>query len=128
MIHRFSKHYSRDEARALLPQVRKWLQRLSQLRRDFEQGEERLKSLRAAAGDLGGGPVNRWVRTMAEIKEVLLEFHQRQIQVKDLDRGLVDFPALIGGKEVFLCWEKDEEDIEFWHDLDAGYAGRERLD
>ena len=35
--------------------------------------------------------------------------------------------SIVGGKEVFLCWEKDEEDIEFWHDLDAGYAGRERL-
>jgi hypothetical protein len=47
--------------------------------------------------------------------------------LKDLERGLIDFPAIIGGKEVFLCWEQDEEDIEFWHDLDAGYAGRERL-
>ena len=40
---------------------------------------------------------------------------------------LIDFPAIIGGREVFLCWEQDEDDIEFWHDIDAGYAGRERL-
>ncbi|HEU0039976.1 MAG TPA: DUF2203 family protein [Verrucomicrobiae bacterium] len=40
---------------------------------------------------------------------------------------MVDFPAIIGGKEVFLCWEQDEAGIEFWHDLDAGYGGRERL-
>jgi len=40
---------------------------------------------------------------------------------------LIDFPAIIGGNEVFLCWEQDEEDIEFWHDLESGYAGRERL-
>ena len=53
----------------------------------------------------------------------MLEFQRREIQVKDIDRGLIDFPALLGGKEVFLCWEQDEEDIEFWHDLDAGYAG-----
>ena len=71
--------------------------------------------------------MNTWVRTLAELDAVLREFQRREIQVKDLDRGLVDFPAIIGGKEVFLCWEQDEEDIEFWHDLDAGYAGRERL-
>ncbi|HEY5911947.1 MAG TPA: DUF2203 family protein, partial [Verrucomicrobiae bacterium] len=69
-----------------------------------------------------------WVRVMAGLKTVLLEFHRREIQVKDLDRGLIDFPALLGGKEVFLCWETGEEDIEYWHDLETGYAGRERLE
>jgi hypothetical protein len=48
--------------------------------------------------------------------------------VKDLERGLIDFPSFKGGREIFLCWEKDDEDIEFWHDLDAGYSGRERVD
>jgi hypothetical protein len=43
-------------------------------------------------------------------------------------RGLVDFPAIMGGKEVFLCWESDEDDIEFWHDLETGYGGREKLE
>jgi hypothetical protein len=77
--------------------------------------------------DLGGELVNTWVRTLAHLEEVLLEFQRREIQVKDIDRGLLDFPAILGEKEVFLCWEQDEEDVEFWHDLDAGYAGRERL-
>jgi hypothetical protein len=67
------------------------------------------------------------VRTWAETKQTLAEFQKREIQVKDIDRGLIDFPAIINGKEVFLCWEQDEEDIEFWHDLESGYAGRERL-
>ena len=58
---------------------------------------------------------------------MLQEFQRREIQVKDLQRGLVDFPAMLEGREVFLCWEQDEEDIEFWHELDGGYAGRERL-
>jgi hypothetical protein len=58
---------------------------------------------------------------------VLSEFQSREIQIKDVDRGLVDFPAILGGREVFLCWEKDEQDIEYWHDLDSGYSGRERF-
>ena len=48
-------------------------------------------------------------------------------QIKDLERGLIDFPAIVAGREVFLCWEQDEDDIEYWHDLDTGYAGREKL-
>jgi hypothetical protein len=77
--------------------------------------------------DLGGELVNKYVKTLAAIKDVLLRFKKREIQIKDLDRGLVDFPAFVGGREVFLCWERGEEDIEFWHDLASGYAGRERL-
>jgi hypothetical protein len=127
MAYRFQKHYTRDEARGLLAQVREWLKRAVQLRADLEKLDKRLSRLMAPGSDLGGESVNAWVRTLADLDTVLREFQQREIQVKDVDRGLVDFPAIIGGKEVFLCWEQDEEDIEFWHDLDTGYAGRERL-
>jgi hypothetical protein len=123
----FKKHYTREEARALLPQVQLWLEKLRQLRDLLEKSEERLESLRSGQADLGGELVNRWIRNLSEMRELLLEFHRREIQLKDLDRGLVDFPAVIGGKEVFLCWERTEADIEFWHDLDSGYAGREPL-
>ena len=61
------------------------------------------------------------------MQEVLAELQRRRIFIKDLERGLIDFPAIMVGKEVFLCWEQDEEDIEFWHDLDTGFSGRERL-
>ncbi len=127
MAHKFHKHYTRDQARDLLPQIRHWLQQLSQLQAHLDKIEERLGGLMAPGCDLGGDLVNKRVRTLADLEAVLVEFRQREIQLKDLDRGLIDFPAILGGKEVFLCWEQDEEDIEFWHELDAGYAGRERL-
>ncbi len=128
MARQFNKHYSRDEARELLPQVRRWLERLLVLRRELESRETQLADLMEPGSDLGGEVVNSWVRTMAELKSILVEFFKREIQIKDVDRGLIDFPALKGGKEVFLCWEKGEKDIGFWHDLEAGYAGREPLD
>jgi hypothetical protein len=127
MSHRFEKHYTREEARALLPQVREWLNQLKALRHGLERYDKRLGSLMNHGHDVGGDTVNQWIRTLADLQVVLAEFQKRQIQVKDLERGLVDFPAIIGGREVFLCWEQDEDDIEFWHDLDAGYGGRERL-
>ena len=53
--------------------------------------------------------MNNWIRALADMQEILAEFQRRQIFIKDLERGLVDFPAIIGGKEVFLCWEADED-------------------
>ena len=128
MPHRFTKHYTRDEARALLPQVREWLRALNRLHTEVERYDQRLTGLNAEGQDTGGETVNRWIRALAGMQEILARFQQRQIFLKDLSRGLVDFPALRGGKEVFLCWEADEDDIEFWHDLETGYGGREKLD
>ena len=127
MDHRFEKHYTRDEARALLPQVRQWLKQLNALRHDLERHDKHLNNLMNPGHDVGGDTVNQWIRTLADMQGALAEFQRREIQIKDLERGLVDFPAIISGKEVFLCWEQDEDDIEFWHDLDTGYSGRERL-
>lgn len=127
MAFQFKRHYTREEAQSLLPQVRLWLQYLTQLRKRLAEYDERLTAMLSGGNDVGGAKVNRWVETLGEMKNVLSEFQKREIQIKDLDRGLIDFPAIIGGKEVFLCWEQDEEAIEFWHDLSSGYAGRERL-
>ncbi len=128
MANLFQQHYTRDEVRALLPQVRGWLQRLSELRGDISKLDKKLEKLMEPGRDLGGPVVENWVRTVAQIKTVLFEFVRREIQIKDLKRGLLDFPALMGDKEVFLCWEHGEADVDFWHELDAGYAGRQRLD
>jgi hypothetical protein len=127
MTYQFRKHYTREEARALLPQIREWIKQLQRLREEVTQQDNRIGQLLKGGTDLGGEMINQWVRMLAQTKSVLEEFGSREIQVKDLERGLIDFPALIGGREVFLCWEQDEEDIEFWHEIEAGYAGRERL-
>ena len=127
MTYRFNKHYSREEANALLPQIRQWLVQLRQLRQELEKLETRLGGMTAPGNDVGGDLVNRRVKAMADIKEVLDEFQTREIFIKDPSRELIDFPAIVGGKEVFLCWEQDEEAVEFWHDVESGFAGRERL-
>jgi hypothetical protein len=127
MPHQFTRHYTRGEARSLLPEIQLSLKRLQHLRAESLKQEERLDSLMAPGRDLGGDLVNASARTMADMQEILVEFHQREIQIKDLDRGLIDFPALKDGKEIFLCWEQGEPDISFWHELDAGFAGREPL-
>ena len=128
MAFQFSKHFTVQEARGLLPRIKEWLRQIDQLRHRLKHFEQRLGSMVAGGDDVGGEAVNEWVKTMARFQELLHEFQKRQIQIKDIDRGLIDFPALLDGREVFLCWEKDEDDIEFWHDVDSGFAGRERLE
>ena len=127
MERRFSKHYSLAEARSLLPQLRLWFHQLQRLRRDLASYEQSTAPRLDAGDDFGGGKVHQWIRNLAAFKELQTEFDQRQIQVQDLDRGLVDFPAIQAGREIFLCWELAENDITHWHDLDTGYAGREQL-
>jgi hypothetical protein len=123
----FKHHFTRDEASALLPRIRVWLKRLVTLRREIGNCDEIISKTISSGGDAGGSPVNRMITALAGFNDVFGEFREREIQVKDLDRGLIDFPAIIDEKEVFLCWELDEEDVTHWHDLDAGYSGREKL-
>ena len=124
---RFNRHYTREEASCLLPQVRRWLPRLRCLRMLAGHLEPGLKRAVDSGADRGGGEVDRSVHILAEMRSLLAEFERREIQVRDLDRGLIDFPALIGGREVFLCWEEDEEAVTYWHDIDSGFTGRTRL-
>ncbi len=111
----------------MLPKIRQWLSELELCQLRLQSLDERVAALIKHGDDAGGEPVNQLIKTLAESQLILQEFRRRQIQVKDLHRGLLDFPALREGREVFLCWEKDEDDIEFWHDLETGYGGRERL-
>jgi hypothetical protein len=127
MKYQFQKHYTREEAGVLLPQIRQWLAKLNHLRKDLERFDKRLRGMAEQGNDLGGETVNGWIRALADMQETLAEFQRREIFIKDLERGLLDFPAIIGGREVFLCWESDEEAVEFWHDLETGFGGRERL-
>lgn len=127
MKFRFEKHYTRDEAQVLIPQLRAWLADLNRLRAEVDKFDKRLSGMNAEGQDTGGETVNQWIRSLAEMQATLAEFQRREIFIKDISRGLVDFPAVIGGREVFLCWEADENEIEFWHDLESGYGGREKL-
>jgi hypothetical protein len=62
------------------------------------------------------------------LREALVGLRELEVVLRDLERGLVDFPALRDGREVYLCWEEGEEQIAFWHEPDAGFAGRRPID
>ena len=62
------------------------------------------------------------------MRRLLEAIEESGIVLRDIDRGLVDFPAVMDGREVYLCWELGEDDVGYWHELESGYRGRESLD
>ena len=123
----FRKHYSVEEAREMLPQIRAWFSEINALTGRIHETDQDFGPRIKAGEDLGGMAVSQRIRDMARVHSILREFHSREIQVKDLQRGLIDFPTLLDEREIFLCWEHAENDITQWHDLESGFAGRQAL-
>jgi hypothetical protein len=125
---RHARHYSLEEASALLPWVAEKLVRLRSARDRL--GDVDARAALAATGQAnGGGHAGKVVSEgFLELREGMLELREREIVLRDLDRGLIDFPSLRGEQEVYLCWEEGEAEIGFWHEPEAGFAGRRPLD
>ncbi len=128
MPYQFEKHFTLEEARALLPELR-GIFRDAHRRRDVVQktDAELGHELKQSGAEVGGEKVSCLLMDMLQINVQLRRIQDLGVQIKDFDRGLVDFPHIRDGREVHLCWELEEDDIEFWHDIDTGYSARERL-
>ena len=122
-----SRHYSLEEANASLPRIAELLGELREARARFADSEARAALTEAAATNGGGAPGRVVSEGFLQLRSALVELRDREIVLRDLDRGLVDFPSLRDGREVYLCWEEGEGEIGFWHDLDSGFAGRRAL-
>jgi len=122
------RHYSLDEANALLPKVKPVLRKLRDAK-DLLVDEDAHELLSDAAPANGGGDPGRQVgEAFLEVRSLLAALQEAGIVVRDIDRGLIDFPAIRDGEEVYLCWELGEDAIAYWHDLETGYRGRQPLD
>ncbi|NQU12311.1 DUF2203 domain-containing protein [bacterium] len=127
-MHQFAKHFTLAEARALLPKLRRLFQDIQRQRQLALRADEQLsQAVTRSGGDAGGRVTVSLVNHLHQMNRRIHRIQGLGIQIKDFDRGLIDFPHLRNGQEVFLCWELEEDDVEFWHGLDDGYAGRERL-
>ncbi len=126
MIH--DRHYSREEAELMLPRVKPVLQKLRDAK-DLLTDEEAHEVLSDVAPGNGGGEPGRQVgEAFLEVRRLLGALQEAGIVVRDIDRGLIDFPTIREGEEVYLCWELGEDSIDWWHDIEDGYRGRQPLD
>lgn len=123
------KLFTVEEANELLPRIR---MKLEMIRRLYETVGTYRETARAAAAasEYGGGMEggSQYVRSLYEIGKLTTEIADAGVQLKDYERGLIDFPSMRGDRIVLLCWQLGEPDEILWfHDMDAGFAGRQRL-
>ena len=124
------KIFSVEEANALLPTVRGILRRIRRAHKRLLSYQAAAKEAADAAEQGGGGMADgvQYAVILMELTTFMSEIESLGVQLKDFTRGLVDFPSLRDGRVVLLCWQLDEGDsVEWWHDVDAGFAGRTPL-
>lgn len=123
------RHFTLEEANALLPTIRPIMAELLERRaRVVQQREAVAGILEDTQSNVGSREASALVLEFMAIERLLGRLRATGVEVKDLNVGLLDFPATVNGREVYLCWRFGEERVAFYHELHTGYAGRRRLD
>jgi hypothetical protein len=130
------RRFTLEEAQQLLDaELRALAERMVEARAVSRDLESRWRKLVIAIGSNGGNMERPDVRALheaveashAELTEIVKRFGDEGVQVKDMDRGLIDFPAEVDGQDALLCWHVGEERIAYWHSPEDGFAGRKPL-
>jgi hypothetical protein len=130
------RRFTLEEAQRLLDaELRQLAQRMVAARAKSRDLESRWRKLVIAIGSNGGNMERPEVRELqtaveashTELNEIVARFTAEGVQVKDMDRGLIDFPADVGGQDALLCWHVGEDRIAYWHSPEDGFAGRKPL-
>ncbi len=131
------RFFTLPEAEGLLPQVETLLRNLVQAKQEYESGGIELNRIAQRITMAGGmiAPRDRITQLRARkeaaaraLKSTIEQIQEIGCQLKDIDLGLIDFPTLYRGKEVYLCWKAGESGIKFWHRVEDGFSGRRPID
>jgi len=123
------KLFTIEEANAAIPFVRPKLLSIQRLYAHVDLLKEDARAA-ASASEFGGGMAGgtSYVNILYRIGKLTTEIGEMGIEMKDYSRGLIDFPHMRSGRVVFLCWQLGEGDeVEWWHETEAGFSGRQRL-
>lgn len=128
-----ARTFTVEQANSMLPLVRRIAEDIVQ---DYARWREQVDVLEVvAAGRRADSPPDEAERVQADaqrlaadIERYVQELRELGVEFKGFDMGLVDFPAEIDGRIVYLCWQLGEDEVEHWHEVDAGFAGRQRLE
>jgi len=132
-----TRTFSLDEAQGLVPILESLLRKAIEGKRRVEAIEAEFQAIRSRVQSLGGVrlqivPLARrraeFDKAAQEVKDTIAEIESIGAQVKDLDTGLLDFPCLVDGETILLCWKMGEEKITHWHGIEEGFAGRKPID
>jgi len=124
-----ARHFTVEEANAVLPRIRTLVESVLKARqRILDLQPEVWPVLEKAVGNGGSRKAGALVEEFKRIDDGVGAIQTMGAVVKDINTGLIDFPALRGDREVFLCWRYDEPRVTHWHELDTGFAGRQSID
>lgn len=130
--------FTLDEANKTLPLVRAIVSDIVQQFRDIVERKERLERIRHSPGHSNRDEDSVYSEELRQIEEDLerdvgrlqdfiKELNELGVEFKDPRVGLVDFPAVFDGRNVYLCWKLGEEEVGYWHEIDAGFKGRQSV-
>jgi hypothetical protein len=124
-----AKHYTLEEARAVLPAVKDLMKMVQDARSEILRLKpEAWPALRSASTNGGNRQAGELLAKFDRLEAGIKGITDLGILVKDVDKGLIDFLGQRDGQDVFLCWHYGEDDIQYWHEINAGFAGRRPID
>lgn len=124
-----SKFYTPKEANNLLEIVRPMVGEMMKIAEKIQASQPELWDLaQKSAGNGGSATLSKLLPDFDRLHRLIHQAQDMGIEIKDLTIGLIDFIALKDGREIYLCWQYGEERIQFWHEIEAGFAGRQKID
>ena len=122
-------YFSIAEANAALETIRPLIKQILEIRDDIlAHKPEFWPAMERSAGNGGNATLSRVAEGFDRLDRLVHRVLDTGVQVKDINMGLLDFPAWRGDHEVLLCWKYGEESVLFWHEIDAGFTGRQPIE
>ncbi len=123
------KFFTLPQANEALTIIRPLMDEVQAIRqRILEKQPETWSAIEKSVGNGGNRTLSHMVQDFERLDALVHRILETGVQIKDINTGLLDFSALKEGREVYLCWQYGEGEIAFWHEVDAGYAGRQPIE
>ncbi len=122
------RYFTLQEANETLNLIRPLIDEIQQIRRRIlEKQPEAWPAIQKSVGNGGNRALSNMVQDFDKLDALIHRIQEMDVLIKDINLGLLDFPALKDRREVYLCWQYGEGEIAFWHEVEAGFAGRQPI-
>ena len=123
------RYFTLKEANETLHLIRPLMDEVQKIRQKILQNQpEAWPAIEKSVGNGGNRALSNMVQDFEKLETLVHQIQDMDVLIKDINLGLLDFPALKDGREVYLCWQHGEGDIAFWHEIEAGFAGRQPIE
>jgi hypothetical protein len=123
------RYFTLPEANETLISIRSWMDEIQTIRSEILLHQPEIWNVMEKSAGNGGNPtLSRMVKTFDRLDALIHNIQDTGVIIKDINTGLLDFPAIRDEREVYLCWKHGEGEIAYWHEIEDGFAGRQPID